>query len=100
MALFNDRLPIPQQTVQRISVEGKQATLGDEVVPERVQREGIVREVEVEAIMTPDTARTLIKWLKDRLRAVEAASGEVKSMRALHAEARAEARAVAKRRAK
>ena len=76
MALFSDRHPIPQQTVQRVTEEG---TLGDEIRQERVEREGIVREVEVEAIMTLDTGRTLVKWLEDKVHTLEKLRPKVES---------------------
>ena len=69
-ALYSERLPNPQKTVQRLSPEG---VLGEELVEHRVTRDGMVREVEIELLMDIATAKTFADWL---LTHVRAATGE------------------------
>ena len=69
MALYNERMPIPQSTVQAITPEN---TLGDELSEARVVRQAIVREVEVEALMDLNTATALLKWLTAHVATLEA----------------------------
>ncbi len=64
MALFNERQPIPQQTLEKLTPEGG---LGDEIKDKRIQKEGLIREVEVEAIMTLESAKSLVTWLQQRI---------------------------------
>ncbi len=61
MAVYNQRQPIPVQTTNLITPDGK---LGDE--SGKVAREGIVREVEVDINCSPSVARTLAKWLIEK----------------------------------
>jgi hypothetical protein len=68
MALFNERLAIPRQTVHELTAAG---ALGKEVVEARVQRKGIVREVEAELLMSIDTAKSVVGWLKERIEQLE-----------------------------
>ncbi len=67
MAVFNERLPIPQQSVYKL-VDGG---LGEEISDERIQKEGIIREVEAELLMSVDTARSLVAWLKEKIELIE-----------------------------
>jgi len=67
MAVFNERLPIPQQSVYKL-VDGG---LGEEISDERIQKEGIIREVEAELLMSVDTARSLVAWLTDKIDQIE-----------------------------
>lgn len=67
MALFNDRIPIPQQTLHPVTVTDAGKKLGAELQDERVARDGIVREVEVEALMAISVAKTLHTWLGDKI---------------------------------
>src|SRR5215218_251428 len=59
MALFNERRPIPQSIVQEIQPDLSIT----EITSERVERLGLVREVEIEAVLSVETARSLITWL-------------------------------------
>lgn len=58
--LFNERMPIPQRVVCSVD-EGH---IGEEITSERVQRDAIVREVEVCAVINIKTARVFVDWLK------------------------------------
>lgn len=74
MNFFSERFSLPDMTAQEVTAEGK---LGREL--ERDVKPGIVRELEVGAMMTPDTASSLIGWLQekiDALKQAETARGE------------------------
>ena len=66
-SFFSERLPIPQQTTQMLEPDGKLST---ELLDQRVQRDGIVREVEVEMVMSAEVAESVAKWLTDRVAAI------------------------------
>jgi len=68
LVVFNERLPIPQQTVQDVLSDGR---IGDERVGERVAKRDIVREVEVSAYMDMTTAAALHQWLGEWLKRAE-----------------------------
>ena len=61
-AVFNERVPIPKETVHPIVG----MALGDEVKEERVALDGVVRELEVNLIMDLQQARSLADWLKKK----------------------------------
>lgn len=63
MALFSERAPIPRETVQNEK--------GKEILEKRVQRNGLIREVEIEAILTLETAKVLKTWLDQRIQSLE-----------------------------
>lgn len=63
MAVFSERNPIPQKTVHPVSKDG----LGAEDRDKRVQREGVVREVEAELVMSLEAAASVAKWLSDNV---------------------------------
>ncbi len=62
MGLFSERVAIPRLMVYRIREDGK---LGEEIQDQRESREGIVREVEVLAVIDPPTARSIALWLNN-----------------------------------
>ena len=63
-SLFSQRPPIPQLTVQAVKNENE---LGDEIVAERVSKDGLVREMEVSLVLSPQVADALAKWLMERV---------------------------------
>lgn len=67
MAVWNERWPIPKQTVQKIE-EGK---IGAEVFEERVIRDAIVREVEVMLRLNIETAKVMRDWLDNKIKGFE-----------------------------
>jgi hypothetical protein len=73
IAFYSERLPIPQKTVHRLTPEGLEDT-----PVEVVSREGLVREVEVEAVMDVGTARSVADFLLKRAQEAET------QMRAAH----------------
>lgn len=66
MALFSERWPIPSKIVNEITDTGKQ---GAEL--NRKVRDAVVREVEVQAMMTLDTAKHLQSWLNGKIAEME-----------------------------
>ena len=67
MAIFNERFAIPQHVTHDL-VEGSP---GDEI--ERVGREGIVRELDVNIILDPARARSMASWLTAKAEQIDAA---------------------------
>ncbi len=65
MALFSERQAIPRKETYKI-VEGQ---LGD--LTKQESRQAIIREVEVEAIIDLDTARSLREWLGRKIKLME-----------------------------
>ncbi len=61
MAFFSERAPIPKRETYGL-VGGK---LGER--KEKVERDAIVREVEVEVIMDLETAKAITKWLGEKI---------------------------------
>lgn len=66
--LCSERFPIPQQTLHKIDPDG---AIGEEIVDARISRDGIVREVEVGAVMNISTAKSLIELLQEIIEQVE-----------------------------
>ena len=62
MSLWSERAPIPLQVIHELDDQGH---MGKEV--ERVQRDGIVREVEVDIVITLDTAEAMANWLNNQV---------------------------------
>ncbi len=69
LAMFVERIPVPQQTDYEVNPDGM---LGAEIEGSRVAREGIVRELQIDAFMDRTTAGmlhdllgTLLKRLKE-----------------------------------
>ena len=60
MNLFSERLPIPQQQAFQLKQDGR---VGDEINEKRVEREGVIREVEVGVVLQLNTAKALRRWL-------------------------------------
>jgi hypothetical protein len=64
VSLFSQRPPMPQITVQPLNENGQ---LGDEIMAERVSKDGIIRQLEVGLTMRPEVAESIVKWLQDRI---------------------------------
>ena len=60
VALYNERLPTPNNITRQYREDGR---LGEEVVEKREVFDGIIREVEVNAFISPDLVRPLGEWL-------------------------------------
>ncbi|MFC1675992.1 hypothetical protein ACFL3G_02885 [Planctomycetota bacterium] len=72
MALFSERAPIPKTETYKLS----KARLGKRI--NSIEREAVIREVELEAIMSPDTAKRVIVWLQEKIGVIEALQQEGK----------------------
>lgn len=68
MAVYSERLPLPQKTVHGFTKNGK---LTDEIPEERVSKEGIVRDVSAVLHLDVDTARSVAAWLNERCDEIE-----------------------------
>lgn len=64
MALFSERQAIPRRIVTKVNPDG---TLGDQVPEQTESRNSIVREMDVDVIMTVDAAELLRDWLIQRI---------------------------------
>lgn len=63
LGLFNERPAIPQQAEYRLADGG----LGEELKDKRVSKSGIVRELEVDMMLSETTAKALIQLLGEKL---------------------------------
>jgi hypothetical protein len=68
MAVWNERWPIPRQTIHEISPNGQ---LGKEIPDERTTRNAVVREVEAQLVMDISQAKNMLEWLKEKIEAYE-----------------------------
>ncbi|MEN6578929.1 MAG: hypothetical protein ABFD90_21475 [Phycisphaerales bacterium] len=66
LAMFSERKPIPMHEEYTISEDG---ALGNRT--DVKQRDAIVREVEVEAMLSVEVARKLEEWLHDKIKQIE-----------------------------
>jgi len=64
LGLYSERAAIPQIMVHEVTEEGQ---VGSERPEERVGKQGIVREVEIGATMSAETAATIISWLQEKI---------------------------------
>ena len=78
MAIYNERLPVPQQTTFVLLEDG----LGDELTEVRRGRKAIIRNVEADLLMDMQTAESMRDWLdqniaqlKERLQQIEDSKG-------------------------
>ncbi len=67
MACFSERFAIPQETV----VELHDGSVKQELLNERVGKEGIVRELVVDLVFDRETALLLRNWLTDQLETLQ-----------------------------
>lgn len=68
MAVYSERPAIPTEMIQKVNPDG---TLG-EVIPEKtIVRDGIVREMDVDVLMSVTVAKNIKSWLEDRIKDIE-----------------------------
>ena len=70
MDFFSERSPIPRKVTQKVTTSGQ---LGEEIAAESERKEGIVREVEVGVMISLEQARSLTKWLEEKIQLLETA---------------------------
>jgi hypothetical protein len=68
VGLYNERAAIPQVMVHEITEAGQ---VGAEHQGERVGKKGVVREIEVGAMMSVETAKSLVTWLQEKIDLVQ-----------------------------
>lgn len=68
MAVFSERVPIPELITQVVKDDGN---LGEEVTEDRKSRKGIVREVEVGLMMDLPAAESIHTWLGDKIQVLK-----------------------------
>jgi hypothetical protein len=64
VGFYSERQPIPQLMTHEITDAGQ---VGAEHLEERVTKKGIVREVEMGAMMSAETATAIIGWLQEKI---------------------------------
>lgn len=64
MSVFNERRPIPKQTVHPVTEDG---TIGLEILDERLSRDSIIRSVEATLLMDIPTAKIIYEWLRKHI---------------------------------
>jgi len=68
VAIFSERAAIPQQIEHVVKEDG---SLGEEIAANRIGKDGIVREVEFDAVMDLDVAKAFQKWLGEQIMTIE-----------------------------
>lgn len=68
MSFWSERAPIPRVTVHEL----QKGRLGPEVRTLRESREGIVRDISVSVLLTPEHARSVRDWLTRHIEQIEA----------------------------
>ena len=69
---YSERQPIPKQTVHAL-VDDK---LGEEIRERRISRDGIVREIEVGAMLDLNGAMSLYVWLEEHIKILQSVKSE------------------------
>lgn len=77
MALFNERVPIPQKSVLNLSSAIESKDKATEKISE--SKKGVIREVEIEAIMDLSTAEALHEWLGSQIKSLKEGKNDVVS---------------------
>jgi hypothetical protein len=68
MSVWNERWPIPKQTVHERDENG---IVKNEIIEERISRDAIVREVEIDLVMNVECATQMRDWLSVKLKEFE-----------------------------
>ena len=71
MALYSERRAIPTKVIHAV-VNGE---LGPEIPAKRQGRKGLVREVEIDVVMTIEQAEALRMWLVDKIESFQKITG-------------------------
>lgn len=75
-APYSERGAIPRQITHLLAPDG---TVGERVIEETVAREGIVREMDVDVVLSVPVAESLHKWLGEKIK--EAKTLQAKSQK-------------------
>lgn len=68
MNLYSERFSIPKKLVYELDSEG---SLEREVLEDREDLDSVIREIDVSAVMSIETAKSLIEWLQNTIELVE-----------------------------
>jgi hypothetical protein len=68
MSIWNERWPIPKQTVHEMDEKG---IVKGEIIEDRISRDAIVREVEIDLVMDVECAKQMRDWLSGKLEEFE-----------------------------
>jgi hypothetical protein len=72
VSFFSERFPIPTVVEHAVKDLGENRfELGEEIQSKREGKEGVVREIEVGAVMTLDMAKKLHAWLGQTIEEIE-----------------------------
>lgn len=71
MAIFSERSPIPQKETFRL----KAGKILDKISVQK-RDTNVIREVEVELLMSMETAKSVCKWMDEKIRQIEKIQGE------------------------
>jgi hypothetical protein len=72
MSLYSTRSNLPEVVSRDVMPDGSSEEAG------RIEKKGVVHEVEVTAIMTKETAASLVRWLQEKMEALDTAVTEQK----------------------
>lgn len=70
MAIYSERLSIPKRTVHELKPEGG---LGEVIEEQTDSLKGVVREMEVNVLMSVGVAKAIYTWLQERIGQLEQA---------------------------
>lgn len=72
MTLFNERFPLPQETIHEIRPNEEGGVMvGPELTAERVGKVGIIREMEADIVLSLETARVVHQWIGEKIQEIE-----------------------------
>lgn len=74
LSFWNERFPIPRQVVHKIEAESNSFRLGEEI--DRVDREALVREIEIGCLLDIHAAKNLRSLLSEIIEELESQSTE------------------------
>jgi hypothetical protein len=64
LSVYSERWPIPKRTVHELTED---TTIGKELKSERVFRNAVVREIEVQLVMNIEVAKRIREWLDEKI---------------------------------
>lgn len=68
MNLYSERFSIPKKLVYELDSEG---SLAHEIVEERDDLDSVIREIDVSAVISIETAKELVEWLQSMIALAE-----------------------------
>ena len=71
MAIFSERSPIPKKETFKLDAGKIVEKIGTE------QRDAVVREVEVELLMSIETAKAICNWMYEKIKHIESIQSEI-----------------------